>query len=393
MTAGPEKVRVGHEHVRRVNPWTAVALWPGDVTDLTPAHVAGIDLVIGAVDNDRARIALTRLTMAARADFLDAGVRADLFTGRVSVTRSLAGEPCLACGWSGERLARSGEDVGLPCAGLEATPIYGSTLLMAQATAALAVHQALAMVGVTGEPAWIGHELRVDLHAGRLERFRRSLDPACAADHALAAPDAAPLPIAPEAISLGALMAICDASVDTVVVLAGSELVSSALCPACSTRVRPFLLPAHALGPCRACGAPVAPVRRTRRVRWGDAAATACGLAASAWFRPGEVFALVDDGRTRTFAFAPAAPLAWEAGQNWDAAAGAVRFARLPRCYDLDHIREKRLALVGLGHLGAAILQALAPLPWAGLLLCDRDVFEPLNAQSYPLSGATEVTA
>jgi hypothetical protein len=148
--------------------------------------------------------------------------------------------------------------------------------------------------------------------------------------------------------------------------------------------VRPFLLPPHALGPCHACGAPIAAVRRTRRVPWGEAAAAVCGLGASAWFRPGDLFALVDDGGTRTFAFAPP-PLAWEAGEPWDAAAGAIRFARLPRSYDLERIREVRLALVGLGHLGAAILQALAPLPWAGLLFLDRDHIEPENVQAYAL--------
>jgi ThiF family len=393
VTTRPAKVRVACDHLRQVNPWTDVAVWAGDVTHLTPAHFAGADLVIGAVDNDGARVALARLAMAAGVDLIDAGVRADIFTGRVTVTSTRVGGPCLACSWSRDRLARSGEDVGLPCAGLETVPIYGSTLLMAQATAALAVHQALAMTGVTGEPAWLGHELRVDLHAGRFERFRRSLDPACAADHVLAAPDASPLPVAPEAISLGALMAACGASADTIVVLAGRELVPSALCPNCSTRVRPFLPPAHALHPCAACGVPVAAARRTRRVRWGDAATTVGGLSASTWFQPGDVFAVVDDSRPRKFAFAPPLPLAWEAGQSWDAAANAIRFARLPRCYDLERVRAVRLALVGLGHLGAAILQALAPLPWAALLCCDRDFLEPLNAQSYPLPAAAEVTA
>jgi hypothetical protein len=103
---------------------------------------------------------------------------------------------------------------------------------------------------------------------------------------------------------------------------------------------------------------------------------------ASEWFGAGDHFAVVGARGTRNFAF-PARPLAWQAGEPWDERVDPAHFVRLPRCYDLDQIRRTRLAIVGLGHVGSAVLHQIAALPWAGLLLLDRDHFEPHNAPAH----------
>jgi ThiF family protein len=378
---GRSKVALARDHVRRVNPWSAIATIDGDIASLSPGHLAGLDAVVLAVDNERARFLAARLAVAARVPLIDAAVRADLFTARVTV--SAAGGPCLVDGWSSEHLARAGEDVGLPCMGLDAGPPYGSALCMAQAGAALATHQLLGLLGVTGEPAWCGHELRLDLHAGRLERFGRPLVEACAADHALAGA-AATLDVAPGDTSLGRLMRACRADVDTDVLLAATELVACATC-SCGGQVRPYR--PRPLGACQVCGADLVPLRRVRRVRWGEAAPALADASADVWFRPGDIFVLSDGGATRAFAFAPPS-LPWEEGRPWSPEEAATRLARLPRRYDLTRIRTARLGLLGLGHLGAAILEAIAPLPWAAVLLLDRDRFETCNIAAHVLAAA-----
>jgi hypothetical protein len=257
---------------------------------------------------------------------------------------------------------------------------------MAQAGAALAVHQLLALVGITGEPAWPGDELRLDLHAGRLERFRRPRSEPCAADHRLASGAVTPIDGTPTDQSLGSLMTACGAGVDSEVVLATTELVHTAVCTGCGQRPRPYRpLP---LDSCGDCGGVLVAGRRVRRVRWGEVAPRVATAAASLWFRAGDVFAIADGDVTRRFAFPPPA-LAWEPGRAWDAEDAAERLAALPRRYDLGRIRATRLGLLGLGHLGAAILEALAPLPWAGLLLCDRDLIQLRNLPAYTLAAGT----
>ena len=133
----------------------------------------------------------------------------------------------------------------------------------------------------------------------------------------------------------------------------------------------------------------MAPVRRTRSLRWGAAAEQVGELPASEWFDPGDRFAVVGERGSRAFAF-PAPPLEWQSGKPWKAEEGARRFERLPGAYNLERIRRTRLAIVGVGHVGAAVLHQIAPLPWAGLLLVDRDRFESRNAPAYPLLTTRE---
>lgn len=385
MTGGLEgraKVALARDHVRRVNPWSAITAIEADLATLTPGHLAGLDVVVMAVDNERARYLGARLGLAARVPVVDGAVSAELFLARTTVCMPGAGGPCLVDGWTRDRLARAGEDVGIPCAGLDDGPPFGSTLLMAQAAGALTTHQALAVAGIVDEPAWIGHELRLDLHAGRLEQFRRSRVESCAADHELGAGEASRIPDAPGDLRLGELMDSCGVGPGAIVVLAASELVHTAACPDCGRHARPYR--PEPLGPCAACGTGLVPLRRVRRVGWGEAATAVAPLGADTWFRPGDVFAVVEGGEARTFAFAPPV-LAGEIGRDWDEVDDGPRLSRLPRRYDLARIRRTRIGLIGLGHLGAAILQAVAPLPWAELRLCDRDRFEIANAAAYPL--------
>jgi len=384
---GLSKVALAADHVRRVNPWSDIARLETDLADVTAGDLAGIDVALVAVDNDAARLAATRALMSARVPHVDAGVRADLCTARATVCRPAPDGACLLDSWSEQRLARAGEDVGMPCAAVGEIPPYGSSLSMAQAAASVAVHQALALAGVTtAEPA-VGNELRLDLAAVRFERFTLPRNPTCAASHALATADRLLLRHEPSQTSLAALLAASGIQPASEIVSAGHEIVTSALCPRCHAASRPYR-PRQTMLPCPACGGAIAPLRRARQVAWGDAATTLDGFPASVWFRPGDAFALRDpDGTARVLAFPPTG-IAWERGRAYEPARDGERMSRVPATIDLERVRHTRLALFGLGHLGAAMLEALAPLPWAGLLLLDRDHLEAANVQSHALAAA-----
>src|SRR5207245_10440107 len=108
--------------------------------------------------------------------------------------------------------------------------------------------------------------------------------------------------------------------------------------------------------------------------------------------RPGGASARVpgaEAGRPTLFAVA-SAPLHAEPGVQWDEAAARERFARLPRSFDLARIRSCRIGVLGAGHLGAALIEQIAPLPWKGMLIVDRDVVEPGNIPSHPLAARRE---
>ena len=189
-------------------------------------------------------------------------------------------------------------------------------------------------------------------------------------------------------------MTACGAGAGTSVVLAARTVVALAVCEACRRSTAPYR-PPDALEPCLDCGGRLAGLRRVRRLRWADAAPAVARCPASTWLRPGDAFALVppeDPGRTKHFALPPP-PLPWEPGAPWDEAAARSRFARLPRSFDLGRIRACRIGVLGAGHLGAALLQQISPLPWKGILIVDRDVLETHNLPSYPLAAQTEEAA
>jgi len=381
------KVVLAADHVRRVNPWSDIARLEADLADLTAGDLDGIDVALIAVDNDAARLVATRALMSARVPHVDAGVRADLWTARVTVCRPAPEDPCLLDSWSEERLARAGEDVGMPCAAVGEVPPYGSSLTMAQAAAAVAVHQALALAGVTAAIPAVACELRLDLAAVRFERFTLPRNPACAASHELAAADRVLLHHEPAQTSLAALLGGCGIVPASEIVPAGPEIVTSALCRRCHAASRPYR-PRHTMLPCSTCGGTIAPLRRVRHVAWRDAAPLLDGFPASIWFRPGDAFALRDaDGTARVLSF-PSRGVGWERGRAYQPARDAERLRRIPATIDLDRVRRTRLAVLGLGHLGAAMIEALAPLPWAGLLLQDRDRLETANIQSHALAAA-----
>jgi len=388
---GRAKVDIARDHVRRVNPWSAIAAIAADLADVTPGLFTALNVAAVTVDTDHARYLAARHLLAAGVPSVDAGVRADLWLARATVCAPATGGACLIDGWTAEHLARAGEDVGMPCLGIETGDGFPSTLVMGQAGGALAAREVLALAGVTAEAVHAGEELRLDLRNRRLDRFRLDPNPRCAADHALASGRVAWLPIDPEDVALDELMRECEVTDDTSLVFGAAEIVATAVCQLCVHVVAVYCAARRPLGECPICGGPLAAARRVRRVRWADAAA-AHRRPASAWFRPGDVFAAEAAGAVRVFGFDPPA-IAWEAGMPWDDAAGRTRFSRLPKELDLARIRETRLGLIGLGHLGAALLQQLAPLPWKAILLLDRDTLAEHNRQAYPLAVVEGVPA
>jgi hypothetical protein len=387
-------VDLARAYVRRVNPWSETVRLADDVETLTPGVFAGIDVAVCTLDSPRGRLITARLLLAARIPFVDAGALAEQWMARCSVAdpaRAQRGDPgaepsCPICGWSRETLLRSGEDLGFPCASVPDTGEgAASTLTLGQRAAGLAVREVLALAGVVPLPPSVGRELREDLRSLRLESFRVPFEPGCAADHALASGDPLQLDLEPAGLRLADLARACRFEPEDTIVLAASELVHVAACgPPCWEVARPLRRIGSPRLPCSRCGAPQSTLRRTRRVRWAEAAACVGHASAARWFEPGDAFAVEGRDGARLYRF-PAPPLAWEPGEPWREAAARPRFRRLPADYDLDAIRGRRVALVGLGHVGSAVLQQLAPLPFAGFLLVDRDRIEEHNLPSISL--------
>jgi molybdopterin/thiamine biosynthesis adenylyltransferase len=394
--AGRAKVAMAAEAVRAVNPWSEIFAMQDDVAALAPGVLANVDAVLLGFDNLRARYAAARLCLAARVPYVDMGVRADLWHARISVcdparrtpaAARAAEAPCLVCGWSDSQLARAGVDTGVPCAqlGVDAGGLP-STLLMAQRAASAAARELLALVGAVDVAPDVGCELRDDLRTLRFESFALRERPDCAADHALAAARRTALRLAPGEVLLADLARTARLEDGEHVVIAAGEWVTAAACRECGELVETCRRAGQPLGSCPRCAAALAPLRRARRVRWSDARAHATGLWADAWFAPGDVFAVDGPSGARAYVF-PAAPMSGEPGTRWDEPAARPRFERLPDAFDLARIRCSRLAFLGLGHVGAAALQQLAPLPWAAVLLLDREAIELRNLQAHAFAA------
>jgi hypothetical protein len=191
------------------------------------------------------------------------------------------------------------------------------------------------------------------------------------------------LAISPAATTLRALLQACGASSACTLVLDG-EIVTRAMCTDCHRVVEPYVR-AGATTECEDCGGGLVSLRRTARVAWDAVPPALADRPAARWLRRGDVFAIVDDETVRVFAIA-APPLPLAPGRAWVAADGE-RFVRLPRAFDLARVRSLRLAIVGLGNVGGAALAQLAPLPWAGVVLVDRDRLEPHNLQAHALAA------
>jgi hypothetical protein len=386
------KVELARAYVRRLNPWSEIACLGADVATLTPAVLSDVDVAVCTLDSPRGRLIAARLFLASRTRFVDAGALAEQWLARCTVcdpTRT-PGDPvaepsCPVCAWSRATLLRSGEDLGLPCASaLDTGEGASSTLTLGQRAAGLAVREALALAGVVPLEPSVGRELREDLRALRLESFRVPLAPDCAADHALASGERVQLDLEPGELCLGDLGWACGVGPDDTIVLSGSELVHTAACRRCREIARPLRRAGRPLPPCARCGAPLGPLRRARRISWAEAAARTPRASAAEWFDRGDAFAVQGRPGVRVYRFPPP-PLPWERGGPWRGAEARPRFRRLPADYDLDAIRRTRVALLGLGHVGSAVLQHLAPLPFAGFLLVDRDRIEEHNLPSFSL--------
>ena len=390
--AGRSKVDLARQCVRQLNPWSEIVRLEADVATLTPAMFNGIDVALCTLDSPRGRLLGARLLLAARVPFVDAGALAEQWLARCTVADPTGrrGDPgaepsCPICGWSREMLARSGEDLGFPCASvLDTGEGAASTLTSGQRAAGLAVREALALAGVVGLRPSVGREIREDLRSLRVESFRVPFEPGCAADHVLAGEDRVQLDHAPVEVRVSDLARTCRLEPEDTIVLATSELVHIAVCRQCREVARPLRRIGSPRLTCSRCGAPLVPVRRARRVRWAEAAASVGHASAADWFEPGDAFAVEGRGGARVYRF-PAPPLAWEPGAAWHDETARPRFRRLPSDYDLDAVRRTRVAFLGLGHVGSAALQQLAPLPFAGFLLVDRDRIEEHNLPSSSL--------
>ncbi len=391
---GVAKVALAASHVRRVNPWTDIATVDADLASLTPGIFSETDVAVLGLDNHRARFHAARLLMAAKARYVDIASLASAWQARVTVcdpAAAAAGNPqaprsCLLCCWGPASLARAGEDVGLPCAGFSEEEPYASSLVTGQRAATLGAREALALAGAVDLQPSVGCEIRDDMAAMRVERFSVPADEeGCAGHHELACPDLEQLDLEPSQVRLAELARACGFDPADSIVLASREVAELTTCVACLSAGYPYRRTQGRLPRCRHCGGEMAPLRRTRRLRWGAAAEQAGELPASEWFDPGDRFAVVGKRGKRAFAF-PTPPLEWRSGKPWNAEEAARRFERLPGTYRLERIRRTRLAIVGAGHVGAAVLHQIAPLPWAGLLIVDRDRFESRNAPAYPLS-------
>ncbi len=394
--ARPAKTALAAAHLRRVNRWTACARLDADVASLPPSVFAGCDAAITSPDNHRARFAAARLLIAARAPYVDAGSLAALGISRVTVAdptrtrRELDAEPsCPICCWSAEQIALAGGEGSLPCAGLALEDGAGaaSTLTAAHRVATLAVREALALAGMLRLRPSIGREHRDDLATLRLESYRVPFDPECAAHHELGCEPVVDLERQPEALRLDELARLCRLAPDDELLLAGTEIVELALCVRCRAPAHPYRRVGSPAIPCCACGAALAPARVTRRVRWSDAAPQPGSASAASLFVAGDAFAVRGRGGSRAYRFPPT-PLSWEPGRAaWNEDADRALFVRLPELYDLERIRRGRLAVIGVGHVGAAVLAQLAPLPLAGIVLVDRDVYAEHNSQSFALAN------
>jgi molybdopterin/thiamine biosynthesis adenylyltransferase len=400
--ARPAKTALAAAHLRRVNPWTACALLDADVTTLAPGVFAGCDAAVVATDSLRSRFAAARLLLAARVPWVDLGTLAEHGLARVTVAdpAGTRGDPeaersCPACCWSPAQLARAGGEGSLACAGAGPDDADGaaSTLTVAHRAASLAVREALALAGILRMRPSIGLEHRDDLARLRLDSYRVPRNPDCSAHHDLACGSVAELGGPPDELGLAELARRCRLEPDDELLLAATEVVELALCAGCSAPTRPYRRAGGAAPPCAACGGAPVPARAARRLRWRDVASRAGAASAAALFAEGDAFAVRGRGGTRAYRFPPA-PLAWQPGraarvEDRDRAL----FARLPAHYDLERIRRARLAIVGNGHAGSAVLAQLAPLPLAGLILVDRDDFAPHNAQSFAIATGEEARA
>ena len=393
--ARPAKTALAAAHLHRVNRWTACVRLDADLATLPPSVFAECDAAIVSCDNHRARLAAARLLISAHVPFADAGSLAAQGISRVTVAdpararRDLDAEPsCPSCCWSPEQIARAGGEGSLPCAGVALDDGDGaaSTLTAAHRAATLAVREALALAGILRLRPSIGFEHRDDLATLRLESYRVPFNPECAAQHELGCERVTHLERQPDALRLGELAQLCRLEPDDELLLAATEVVELALCGRCFERAHPYRRVGSPAIPCRACGAELAPARVTRRIRWSDAAPHVGSASAASLFLAGDAFAVRGRGGARAYRFPPTL-LPWQSGRAaWNDATDRELFVRLPELYDLERIRRGRLAIVGVGHVGAAVLAQIAPLPLAGLVLVDRDDFAPHNAQSFGIT-------
>jgi hypothetical protein len=237
----------------------------------------------------------------------------------------------------------------------------------------------------------IGREHRDDLTRLRLDSYRVPFDPACPAHHELGCERRADLDRAPAGLRLDELASRCGLEPDDELLLAATGVVELALCARCSAPAHPYRRVGSPPLACSACGGALAPARVTRRLRWSDVAARVGSESAAALFVDGDVFAVRGRAGVRSFRFPPS-PLAWQpGGSTWVEGRDRELFVRLPEAYDLERIRGGRLALIGLGHLGSAVLAQLAPLPLAGVILVDRDHLAPHNRQAFGISVGEEL--
>ena len=108
----------------------------------------------------------------------------------------------------------------------------------------MAAREALALAGAIDLAPSVGRELRDDLSRMTIESFViRESAADCAADHVLASAEVVPLGVEPGSIRFADLAKACALQFEDEIVLAGSELISTAICANCRHVSQPYTRP------------------------------------------------------------------------------------------------------------------------------------------------------
>lgn len=226
---GP-KATVQARRVRRLNPGLEVTSQMADVERL-PLGQFRADLLIGCVDNRRARLHLNQVSRWLGVPWIDAGVLADGGYARVTRFAAEPSGPCLTCGWGPRDYqlveqrypCQKGDGIVVPATG-------ASSALGALAAALLALECQRVLRGddaVADRP--MDFVVSSDRWQATATRWVRN--PTCLSDHAIR-------PIDPTRIPVGADIAEAAGAAKTLAVV-GGRFARQFLCRRCGPILGP----------------------------------------------------------------------------------------------------------------------------------------------------------